>query len=129
VLQNAEGKVHFANLRQGDFEIGLAAWIADFNDATNFLYIVQSTSVGSNYSRYSNPQFDALMSKAAANPDPAARAALLHQAEALMLKDQPLVPLYFGVFKDLVSPRVKGWRANPIDVHPSRYLSVEKPNG
>jgi oligopeptide transport system substrate-binding protein len=128
VVQATEAKAHFANLRSGDFEIGLAAWLADFDDASNFLGSLQSAS-GSNFSRYGNTAFDALMAKAAATPDTAARAALLREAEALIMTDQPVVPLTFGVSKNLVAPRVVGWRGNPIDVHPSRYLSVEKPNG
>src|SRR6185295_3340954 len=75
-LQNAEAKVHLANLRSGAFEIGFAAWRADVNDAADFLGLLQSTSA-SNDSRYTNPAFDALMAKAAATPDMTARAALL----------------------------------------------------
>ncbi len=126
-LQNFEGKIHFANLRQGDYEMGLLAWVADVNDAGNFLYILQSTSAGSNYSRYHNPAFDGLMDKAAVTTDVAARAGILRDAETLVMADQPIAPLYFAVNRNLVRTRVKGWLQNPTDVHPSRYLSVEAP--
>lgn len=126
-LQNFEGKVHFANLRQGDYEMGLLAWVADVNDAGNFLYILQSSTVGSNYSRYRNPAFDALMDKAAVTTDLVARAGVLREAEAIAMADQPIAPLYFAVNRNLVRARVKGWLQNPTDVHPSRYLSVEAP--
>lgn len=126
-LQNYEGKIHFANLRQGDYEVGLLAWVADVNDAGNFLYILQSSSTGSNYSRYHNPVFDGLMDKAAVTTDIAARAGVLREAEAIAMADQPIAPLYFAVNRNLVRTRVKGWLQNPTDVHPSRYLSVEAP--
>lgn len=126
-LQNFEGKIHFANLRQGDYEAGLLAWVADVNDAGNFLYILQSSSTGSNYSRYHNPVFDSLMEKAAVTTDIAARAGVLREAEAIAMADQPIAPLYFAVNRNLVRTRVKGWLQNPTDVHPSRYLSVEAP--
>ncbi len=126
-LQNLEGKIHFANLRQGDYEAGLLAWVADVNDAGNFLYVLQSSSTGSNYSRYHNPAFDSLMDKAAVTTDIAARAGVLREAEAIAMADQPIAPLYFAVNRNLVRARVKGWLQNPTDVHPSRYLSVEAP--
>ncbi len=125
-LSEFESK-HFANLRQGDYEMGLLAWVADVNDAGNFLYILQSSSVGSNYSRYRNPAFDSLMDKAAITTDLAARAGILRDAETLVMADQPIAPLYFAVNRNLVRARVKGWLQNPTDVHPSRYLSVEAP--
>jgi oligopeptide transport system substrate-binding protein len=126
-VQNLEGKIHFANLRQGDFQVGLLAWVADVNDAGNFLYILQSSSAGSNYTRYHNTNFDRLMDQAAAAADIAARARTLHEAEALAMADQPIAPLYFAVNRNLVAKRVKGWLQNPIDVHLSRYLTVEAP--
>jgi len=123
-LLNLEGKVHFANLRQGNFEAAFVGWAADFNDASSFLYVLDSGTTASNYSRYRNPAFDTYLARAASLENVAGRAALLRQAEDLVLKDQPIIPLYFGVTKSLVSQRVIGWRANPVDVHLSRYLSL-----
>ena len=123
-LTNTEGRVHFANLRQGSFEAAFVAWQADFNDAANFLGVLDSANVRSNYARYRNPAFDGFLAQAAASGDASARAALLRQAEALVIADQPVIPLYFGVSKNLVSQRVVGWRANAMDVHPSRHLEV-----
>ncbi len=123
-LLNLEGKVHFANLRQGNFEAAFVGWAADFNDASSFLYVLDSNTTASNYSRYKNPAFDTYLARAAALENAPARAALLHQAEDLAMKDQPIIPLYYGVTKSLVSQRVIGWRANSVDVHLSRYLSL-----
>lgn len=125
-LHNTEGKVHFSNLRQGEYEAAFVGWSADFNDASSFLYVLQSDSVNSNYSRYNNPAYDALMTRAAAMENASARAELLRQAEEIAMRDLPIIPLYFGVTKSLVSQRVIGWRANAVDVHLSRYLSVVK---
>lgn len=123
-LHNTEGKVHFANLRQGAYEVAFVGWSADFNDASSFLYVLQSSSVNSNYSRYRSAAFDGLMTKAANMENAGARAQLMRQAEEIAMTDQPVIPLYFGVTKSLVSQRVIGWRANAVDVHLSRYLSV-----
>lgn len=124
-LLNTEGRVHFSNLRQGVFEVAFVAWLADFNDAANFLTVLESASVSSNYSRYDTPAYDDLLRRAAQTSAATERATLLKDAEALMLTDQPIVPLYFGATRNLVAPRVGGWRGNAIDVHLSRYLTLE----
>ncbi len=125
-LINTEGKVHFANMRQGNFDIAFAGWQADFNDASSFLYVLDSASTRSNYARYHNPAYDSLLAQAAAMENAGARADLLHKAEEQLMRDQPVIPLYYGVTKNMVSQRVVGWRANAIDTHLSRYLSVVK---
>lgn len=99
------------------------------NDAGNFLYILQSSSVGSNYARYHNAAFDQQMDRAAAAADTALRAEALREAESIAMADQPIAPLSFAVNRNLVRDRVKGWLQNPTDVHPSRTLSVETPHG
>ena len=124
-LLGTEGKVHFANLRQGNFEVGYAGWTADFDDAGTFLGALQSNSA-SNYSRYKNALYDALVTQVSQAAEPRVRAELLHQAEVMMLADQPIVPLMVGASKSLVSRRVQGWQPNPLSVSLSRYLSVDR---
>ncbi|MBL8642431.1 MAG: peptide ABC transporter substrate-binding protein [Rhodospirillaceae bacterium] len=126
-LLNREGRVHFAALKSGDYDAGYAGWSADFNDASTFLYVLQSSTVNSNYSRYRNPAFDALMGKAGVETDLKTRASLLREAEAMALKDQPIIPLFNGVTRNLVAQTVKGWTPNPLDYNLTRYLSLAAP--
>jgi oligopeptide transport system substrate-binding protein len=42
-----------------------------------------------------------------------------------VLRDQPMMPLLFYLTKNLVSPKIKGWQANTLDRHLTRYLSIE----
>jgi len=123
-LVNSELKVHYATLRQGDFQLGRAGWIADYNDAQNYLFLGETSTKGQNFSRFSNPDYDALMAKASLTADVAARARLLEQAETILLREVPVLPLYFYVSKSLVSPKVSGWVDNPFDVHNVRDLKL-----
>lgn len=123
-LVNTEGRVHFSNLRQGSFEAAFVGWQADFNDAAGFLTVLGSAPNPSNYARYHNPAYDALLREAGASDNAATRAGLLREAEALAMTDQPIIPLYYGVSKNLVARRVAGWKDNAADVHLSRYLSA-----
>ena len=46
------------------------------------------------------------------------------QAEAIAMDDQPVIPIYYYVSKNLVSDRVKGWVDNTKDVHRRRWMSL-----
>jgi oligopeptide transport system substrate-binding protein len=116
------GPVHFRNLRSRQYELGLADWYADFNDASNFLDLLRSDA-GNNYAGYRNAAFDRLMDRARAETDLPRRGALLAEAETLALKDYPWIPLRFAAQTELVAASVRGWAANPRGLHRSRWLA------
>jgi oligopeptide transport system substrate-binding protein len=123
-LVNSEFKVQLSNLRLGDFQMGRAGWIADYNDAQSYLFLSQTSTKQQNYSRFSNPEYDRLMDEASVTADAGKRAALLQRAEEILLDEMPVIPLYFYVAKNLVSPKISGWRDNPMDIHYARDLSL-----
>jgi oligopeptide transport system substrate-binding protein len=126
-LHAEEFKVLLQDLERGDVvQISRGSWLADYDDAYSFLQVLQS-GFGINTPHYSNPQYDALLAAAAAEPDPQQRRALLEQAEAIMLADQPLIPLYFYVAKHLVNQHVRGWQDNPMNVVYAKALSKPVP--
>jgi oligopeptide transport system substrate-binding protein len=122
-IVTVEGQIFQQMVQNRDFDIAAPSWIADFNDASNFLDLLRSGS-GENYSGYANPRYDALLDAADRTVDPADRAATLLEAEKLALADDAWVPAYFMVTRDLVAPRVKGWIANPRDVNRTRWLWI-----
>ena len=119
-----DAAVHSRNMQQGNFDIAVASWFADFNDATNFLDLLRSDS-GNNYGRYTNLVFDRALDAAQQEPDAHKRGALLAAAEGLALKDYPWIPMRFRTTQDLVQPYVKGWVDNARDLHRTRWLWIE----
>ncbi|WP_136247284.1 peptide ABC transporter substrate-binding protein [Halomonas borealis] len=123
-LYNSEVAVHYADMRQGDFDVARAGWIGDYNDAQNFLSLLES-GVANNYGAYSNAEFDTLMDQAAETQDMDTRAELMSEAEALALEDSAVLPLYYYVSRNLVSPDLSGWQTNIEDIHRSRWIDFE----
>ncbi|WP_233348456.1 peptide ABC transporter substrate-binding protein [Henriciella algicola] len=115
-------KVLYARLRQSDFEVADGAWVADFDDPINFLYLLDSETGQQNYGRYSNPEYDALLAEASRTRDLQARAEIFAEAEAMMLEDYPITPMWIQVTKNLVDPELTGWAENAQDDHLSRWL-------
>jgi oligopeptide transport system substrate-binding protein len=125
-LQNLDVKSHYAYLQQGgSFDVARAGWVADYADPENFLFLCISTNTSFNYGHYTNPKFDELMAQSYKERDPAARSKLLHDAEAILMQDQPVTPLMVTASLWLVSDKVKGWKDNAVNEHLSRYLSLE----
>lgn len=124
-LMNLDISSHYAYLQEGGkFNVARAGWTADYADAENFLNLNVSTNKTFNYGHYENPEFDALMKKSYAERDPAARSKILHEAEALIARDQPIAPLMNDANLWLVADKVKGWGDNPNNEHLSKYLSI-----
>ena len=125
-IVQADGAVTYSRIQEGDYDLGLINWIADFNDARNFLFLLMSDGSGKNYARYDNSAFDELILASDRERDPARRGALMAQAENLALEDYPWIPVYYLVTRDLVQPYVQGWISNAEDVNRTRWLSIEK---
>ncbi|HEY5238627.1 MAG TPA: peptide ABC transporter substrate-binding protein [Rhizomicrobium sp.] len=123
-LDAVEGQILYQRLQQRDFEIGGAAWIADFNDASNILDLLRSDS-GNNYGAYSNPAYDALLNKAQMQTDLKLRGQLMAQAEQMALNDYAWIPGYFLVTQDIVQPYVKNWIPNIRGFNRSRWLWLD----
>ncbi len=109
-------------LRTGDFSVSWYTYFAPFSDATAFLLLLQSESLG-NYSGYNNPEFDRMLSAANDITDPESRAEHLRQAEQLALADFPVIPLFTPARVYLVSKRVHGWIEHN-EPHLARHLSI-----
>lgn len=115
-------KVLYARLRQNDFQVSDGAWLADFDDPINFLYLLQSTTGQQNYGRYANAEYDALLNQSNMELDLQKRAEIFAKAEALMLEEYPITPMWVQVTQNLVDPSLTGWEDNAKDIHRSRFL-------
>jgi len=122
-LRHMEFKSLLQDIDRGDVEMFRSSWVGDYNDAYTFAQYLKS-DFGVNLPRYSNPQYDALLTQAGLELDIRARGALLEQAERVMLKDHPLIPLYFYVNKHLIKPEVQGWYDNVMNVVYSKDLAL-----
>ena len=126
-LVNEEWKVFVNNRRMGVVtEVFRGGWIADYADPTSFLDLFIGGSLLNN-TFYENANFNMLM-KSVEISSGSARMELLEQAEAQLMKDMPVIPLYYYVSRHLVRPRITGFVDNVRDIHLSRYLGVNSEN-
>lgn len=105
-----------AALDRAEFQIYGSGWVADYPDPENFVDLLFRGGSSENHSTYANPEVDALLDRAAVEPDEAARFALYQEAERLILADAPVIPLYHSISHTLVKPYVLGLTVTPMGI-------------
>ncbi len=123
-LQNMEWKVYLDARDNGDYEIARASWVGG-SDMTGYMDIFITNS-GNNSSNWSNAEFDALVQKSNEIMDNNERIRLIQEAEAILLDEMPIAPIYFYTRNYLVDPRVKNWYTNAIDMRPLKFVYLEE---
>ena len=119
-----EWKAYLVTREQpGECDLLRYGWSADFVDPEAFLALFTSGHA-QNVAGYSNPAYDALLSKSGAAADADQRAATLASAERVLLQDAVVIPIFHRVSKRLVKPGIDGIAANPLGHLPSRYLRL-----
>jgi oligopeptide transport system substrate-binding protein len=127
-LVREEFRVLLANVRAGDVtQVYRGSWIADFAEPESFLGILAGDSPV-NGTGWADAEYDRLLREAASRSDREVRLRMLAAAEARVQEAAPLMPLYFYVSKKLVKPHVRGIEDNPLNIHPSRFVSIVRDN-
>ena len=101
---------------EGDYELAIDTLASRRGDAMEFL--APFAGVGAdNALHFASTSYDLLIGVAETSDDPAARAAFLHDAEVLLLRDTALSPLYYGTLACALRDGLDGvWhdlRGNP----------------
>jgi len=106
------------------FQMFSLGWVADYADPQNFLDILFHSRSTENHTQYANPDVDRLLEKARGERDNGARMRLYQEAEAIILKDGPWVPLWHSKRHVLVKPYVQGYTSPPMIVPWLRSVSL-----
>ena len=128
---NAQGKAYpdFKSMRDDVTNHALqsgfrAGWQADYPGVFNFLAPVFKTGAPSNDARYSNKDFDRLVTEGSLQSDKAKANKKYDEAQGILLKDLPAIPLWYSNVNGGYSTKVTnvefGWDSFPL------YYQIEK---
>jgi oligopeptide transport system substrate-binding protein len=106
-----------------NYEVSLYAWYSSFDDPGTFLDLLM-TKERRSITGYSNAEYDTAVRNANRQADPDQRSKALAAAETLLMRDMPVIPLFFAEGQKLVGPRVVGWIENSRGANLTRYLAV-----
>ncbi|MGC1186582.1 MAG: ABC transporter substrate-binding protein [Candidatus Acidiferrales bacterium] len=97
-LRTLEFGTLYSDITQGNFEMYTLRWIGVNNDPSVFQFAFESDHMppaGANRGHYRNPQLDALVAQASAEPDIEKRKALYIQVQRIIAEDLPYISLWF----------------------------------
>ena len=95
-----------------------SGWQFDYPGAYNILGALYITGAGSNDGEYSNPEYDELVNKGATAPSVEEANKYFEQAQEVLFKDLPVLPLWYssvnGGYSTLVDNVEFGWDSWPL---------------
>ncbi len=113
---------YFEFVERETFMVSTISWIGDFADPLTFLDMWTSGS-NLNNSRYSNDEYDELISTAMGMTGDE-RYETLSRAEEILLADGVVLPVSHSPSINLINlGLVDGWYPNPLDIHPFKFMT------
>jgi oligopeptide transport system substrate-binding protein len=109
----------------GSFDLLRSSLIADYADPSAFLDTWRSDS-SDNFTGWKNADYDNLLFSAARAADASTRNALFAKAEAILLNEAPIIPLYHYTHVFLIRRSVQGWYPTLLDHHPYKGVWLQE---
>lgn len=107
-LRTVQVSVWFDEALAGNFDFTISAIVSTLIDPSDYFNAWYSKAGPQNYSRWHNPTYEALVKQIDAELDDTKRKALIRQAENIMEKDPPLLPVSWEKIYDGWYDYVKG---------------------
>lgn len=111
-----DGKSFYAEKNQGNYEMVIAGWNADYPQASNFFNNFRCNDPTNDF-RYCNPELDKVLLEAQHNADAQARALLYEKANKIIQADAPVVPMYFKQNEAIISPALGGYNEKNFEIY------------
>ncbi len=123
-IEQREWQTYLQKQYEADFDVVAAGWIGDYLDPTTFLEMWIAGG-GNNNTGWSSPEFEKLLSIAENTADPTERFTKLSEAESELLRETPILPIYWYTTNYLIRPEVKGWHPLLLNNHPFKFVELK----
>ncbi|MCC3862902.1 peptide ABC transporter substrate-binding protein [Terrisporobacter petrolearius] len=122
-ISSQDWNVFLETRKEGDFQVARDGWLGDYNDPVSFIDM-WVTDGGNNNAQWSNKEYDKLVSEIKSTTDAKERYAKMHEAEDILAKDMPIVPIYFYTDLYLISDKLEGMYTSPLGYKYFMYCTV-----
>jgi peptide/nickel transport system substrate-binding protein len=116
-LRTVVESVWFDDAASGHFDLAIGAVVGTLLDPSDSFSAWYGKDGPQNYSFWDNMEFQALTARIDREIDPAKRLPLVHQAEAIMEQDPPLLPVAWERINEIWYNYVKG-------LNPDAYFGI-----
>jgi dipeptide transport system substrate-binding protein len=115
--------------KKGEHQMIQFGWTGDNGDPDNFMNVLlgcAAIAAGSNYARWCDKDFDALLQKAKEEPTQAARIPLYEKAQVIFNKEKPWFTLAHSKQNKVISNKVIGYHMDPFGHENFEGVSIAK---
>ncbi|WP_088189193.1 peptide ABC transporter substrate-binding protein [Desulfosporosinus sp. FKA] len=112
-LLGQEWQVYLQTMQNLQYDVARAGWNGDYIDPMTFMDMF-TTGNGENQTGWSNAQYDKDIQTAKNTADQAVRMKAMHDAENVLMKENPIMPIYFYVQNYVLKDNIKGVLVNPM---------------
>ncbi|MGI2328324.1 peptide ABC transporter substrate-binding protein [Planococcus sp. YIM B11945] len=112
-IENQEWKTYIDTFKQKNFQLARMGWVGDFLDPYPVLNLYNTKS-SSNFTNWSNKEFDKLLAASLVEQNEEKRYELLHEAETVLMEEMPVIPLLFSAQNALISKKIEGVRLDVL---------------
>lgn len=123
-LENVDFQVKLDREKAGDFDISRAGWLGDYSDPITFIELWESKS-SFNDAKFENERYDELVEIAKFSSDPKERFEAMREAEAILMEEMPILPIYFYTQPYAQKPYVKGVFKTAVNYPQLKYIVFE----
>jgi peptide/nickel transport system substrate-binding protein len=116
-LRTVVESVWFDDVKNGNYDLAMGAIVSTLLDPSDYFNAWYGKDGPQNYSFWDNKKFEDLSAQIDREVDAGRRLALIHQAEAVMEQDPPLLPVAWEKINDVWYDYVKGH-------NPANYFGV-----
>ena len=109
-------KQRVQDMQDGNFQLGLTRWGPDYADPMTYLGM-WVTGNSNNYGLWSDAEYDSIIDECTTGDlctDPEGRWAALYEAEAIVLEQAVIFPLYGQCNAEMISSAVSGVEFHPV---------------
>lgn len=124
-LEAIETKVFHQKIKQNDFQLAVASWIADFNDPVNFLEVFKYKNGSTNSTNWENAKYIDLLDRSAICGNQDERKQILREAEEILMDQMPIIPIFHFAMNFLQREGVQEIALSPIGQVDFRWAQID----
>ena len=129
-LRTEPKKQRVEDMQDGNFDLALTRWGPDYADPMTYLGM-WITDNDNNYGHWTNEEYDGIIQDCTTGEtamDPEARWSKLYDAEAIVLNEAVIFPIYGQCNAEMLSSKVKGIEFHPVALN-RVYKNTTKEDG
>lgn len=113
-------------MSEGQVAFFRGSWIADYPDAESYFTVFYSGNTAPpNYTRFHSAEYDRIYERSLTENNDSLRYALYHQLEQIIIKEAPVVPLYYDEVLRFTQKRIKNLRPNGLNLLDLKRVRLE----